>query len=610
MKLTDVQIKAANHFKGPALVLAVPGAGKTTILLNRIDRLVSRGVDPRKILSITFSKNAAMEMENRFKRNFNSDYPPVFSTIHSFAFSILRDYGREFNKTYNLVEGNKKFNKYLVLRNLYRDLGNGYLTDDRLETLVGEIGLCKNLLLTPEDFGKERSVFRKFPEIYHGYEKIKAKGNFFDFDDMILLALDILKSNSSIRTKYRNYFDFIQLDEGQDTSVAQFALIKYMLKKENNIFIVADDDQSIYGFRGADPSELLGLKNTFKDLSIYYMEENFRSDGYIVQAAKGFIGKNKSRYEKNLFTENPKEKQVKLVKYVDRSYQCSYIHKNLTEGTNAVLYRNNISALPLIEYFERKSIEFSIRDTSIKFISHFVVRDILNIMEFSKDTGNIELYSEIYYKMKGFISKAHIGFIKKNSPCTDVFKTLLQYPELSSFYYRNILELYHDFKKLKGLKTIDALNFIVDGLNYGEYLAHTADRLGYSRYSLEQYVHILKEVGKNEPDWNLFIGRLKYLEDLIKRQSGSRANLKLSTIHGVKGLEFDNVFLVDLIEENLPSSGSIEAYRKGNNTLLEEERRLLYVAMTRAKKGLYFFIPGEKSEDIPSRFVGEIFKGV
>ena len=265
MELSLNQEKAINHVNGPALVLAVPGAGKTTVIIHRTINLISNHrVNPDKILSITFSKSSAMDMKNRFEKM----YPGFnrtgikFSTIHSFCYGLIREYAYIKKTDYKLIEEEKNaFNKYNLLKKIYLEINNEYITEEKLEILISAISYIKNMMINPNDFINANKIeIDNFLRIYTVYENYKKRHNLLDFDDMLTISLEILNSNKYLLAKYRDKYNYIQLDEGQDTSKIQMEIIRLLASPKDNLFIVADDDQSIYGFRGAYPQGLFDFK--------------------------------------------------------------------------------------------------------------------------------------------------------------------------------------------------------------------------------------------------------------------------------------------------------------------------------------------------------------
>lgn len=599
MNLTASQLKAVDHFEGPALVLAVPGAGKTTMILHRTKKLIEKGVDPKSILTITFSKAQAVDIKMRFIE-MDGDKFVHFSTIHAFCYSIVRDYAKKYGKSLNLIDSNLK-KKYEILRDIYKSVNNTYPTEERVETAISEVGYCKNMMLSPKSFAKsKRCETDNFVKFFETYEKFKKDKGLIDFDDMINLSYEVLKNDSAILKKYRDRFKFIQLDEGQDTSRSQFQVLKLLAKPNNNLFVVADDDQSIYAFRGANTEELFKLQKEYDDIATFYMEENFRSTKNIVNIANIFISQNEKRFEKTVITNNPFDKPVNIIKLKEPKDQYDFIEKELEKdkGDIAVLYRNNLSSIGLVEYFERKNYSFNIKDKKTKFFSHFITRDILDILNFSRDLSDIDLYEKFYFKLKGYISKRHIEYLKRNRG-KNVFNILKNYPDLPSYYHKNINGLLVGFKKIARVDVYEAIDYIDKEMGYGDYLKENAKRFMETESTLNEYLYYLKLIAKSTKSLDLFIGRLKELEyDLLKAKDAG-AKLTFSTIHSAKGLEFSRVFVVDLYEGTLPSTSSIEDLRE-DPELYEEERRLFYVAMTRAKRELYLmyshYTNGRKNE--------------
>lgn len=607
MNLTSSQLKAVKHFEGPAIVLAVPGAGKTTMILHRTKKLIECGVDPKSILTITFSKAQALDIEMRY-RSMGDDRNVYFSTIHAFCYSIVRDYSKKAGKSLSLIDSNMK-KKYEILRDIYRDVNKIYPTEERVETAISEVGYCKNMMISPNSFAKsKRCDTDNFVKFYESYEKFKRDKSLIDFDDMINMSYEILKNDVAIRNKYRNRFKFIQLDEGQDTSKSQFQVLKYLAKPKDNLFVVADDDQSIYGFRGANTEELFKLQEEYPNIVTFYMEENFRSTRNIVNIANIFIAQNEKRFDKTVVTDNPFNKPVSIIKVKDPKDQYTFIEKEISKGDEdvAVLYRNNLSSIGLVEYFERKNYNFNIKDKKTKFFSHFITKDILDILNFSKDLSNIDLYEKFYFKLDGYISKRHIEYLKKHRG-KNIFNILKDYPDLPNYYNKNINKLLTGFKKISRVDVYEAIDYIDKEMGYGNYLRENAKRFMETVETLNEYLYYLKLIAKSTKSLELFIGRLKSLEYDLLKPKDSNAKLTFSTIHSAKGLEFSKVFVVDLYEGRLPSSSSIDSLSEDKG-LFEEERRLFYVAMTRAKRELYLmysnYTNGMKNE--LSSFVSDL----
>ncbi|HLR21472.1 MAG TPA: ATP-dependent helicase [Tissierellaceae bacterium] len=616
MNLSEKQRLSINHVYGPALVLAVPGAGKTTVLVHRIHSLISKHkVDPSRILSITFSRASARDMRSRFDQLFPnfSKYPVEFSTIHAFCFRLIGEYSSISKVNYKLIEGNKgRSNKYHMLKEIYFSVNNSHITEDRLENLVSSISYIKNIMIDVDTYIKRKKPdIANLKEIYLRYENNKRQNNLFDFDDMLSISLEILQNNQHLLGKYRNKYDFIQVDEGQDTSKLQMEIIKLLAKPKNNLLIVADDDQSIYGFRGAYPKSLLNFNKIYKDGKIFFMEENYRSSKNIVSICNKFIQHNTLRYDKNIYTNNSYIEPINIVKVKSVNDQYRYIMEDL-EGHNmsnsCILYRNNISSIGVIDYLENNNVPFSIRDRNLKFFNHWLLRDIINILYLAEDISRMDLYEGLYYKIKGYISKKQINFAKTLDSKISVFDRIMKYPGLNRHYKRRLRELKLDFKKISNLSPKDGISYIKYNLEYDEYLRESSIRFGYTYNNLNTILFYLKMIAEKCSNLNDFINRLRHLQYLSANSNENSNSITLSTIHAAKGLEFERVYIIDLINGDFPNSSSIESFKKGDIESFEEERRVFYVGLSRAKNHLSLLNPHQVSNQRvdPSEFLIEL----
>lgn len=591
MKLSKEQEVAAKSFKGPHLVIATPGAGKTTILLERIKNLIEKGVSPQKILTITFSKAAATELKDRFSFLCpNLLDSPHFYTIHAFSYIILRDFARRKGIEYKLLEGSKDYNKYSLLSKFYLQVHKSYISDEKLENLVNKIGYVKNMMLRPIDISPE---IDKFEEIFNLYDAFKKKYKYIDFDDMLELGLNILKTETGIRKKYTDMYDFIQIDEGQDTSKLQMEIVKLLTKKNRNLFVVADDDQSIYSFRGADPQGLFDLQNFFPELKIHYMETNYRCSKNIVTAADSFIDQNQLRFKKKLKSSKDFNQPVEVIKVTNPFHQYRYLLDAIKDEKLedvGVLFRNNISALGLIEFLEKNNVPFVIGDSSkIKFRSHRIAKDLLDILKFSEDVSRTDLLENFYYKINGYISKLMIEDLKKSGKRGNAIFNLSCQKNLKSYSIKLLEKLDHNFKLLKKLPFDEKLDFIYSELGYEKYLKFSSKKEGFGLHSELLVFSVLRLISRSSKDLELFEGRLAYLDSLVYKSRQNSNGINLSTIHSAKGKEYKLVFIIDVYEGMFPAKQLKNALSKE----VEEERRLFYVAMTRAKEKLTIIYPAK-----------------
>lgn len=613
INLNSSQKEAILHRDGPGLVLAVPGAGKTTVIIHRTNNLISKeSVGEENILTITFSKAAAMDMKSRFNTSFPNHRSKVnFSTIHSFSYSILNDYARKNGIRYRLIEGHPVYNKYKILKDIYMSVNNQHITEDKLEGLINSIGYVKNTLIKPEDYqANGQAKVENFPNLYRSYEAFKNKNHLIDFDDMLDLAYKALINDRDIRQSYQKRYKYIQVDEGQDTSKLQMEIIKLVALPENNLFIVADDDQSIYGFRGAMPKGLFKFKDEFK-AKLYFMEENYRSQDNIVSLSNKLIKNNKLRYNKNIYTKNPKLDPVNLVYLDNVCQQYSYISREISarpDLSTGILYRNNISSIGLINQLVADGIDFKLKEVNMKFFNHWILEDITNFLKFSLNPYDLEAYQGIFYKTKGYISRNHIDYASSNKYKLKVIDRIRSYPGLPYYYKSNLDELARDFNILSSLKIDRAIDFILINMEYDDYLREASIKFGHSDNYLNAIVYYLKLIGKNLTSLDEFLARINLLKDHSYRSLKENSNVYLSTMHGSKGLEFDRVFVIDLINDDFPSLHSLNESLAGNHSYLEEERRLFYVAITRARKFLTLFNVDKLGRKLvqPSIFTKEI----
>ncbi|MDO5718433.1 MAG: ATP-dependent helicase [Tissierellia bacterium] len=588
MILTDQQEKASMHFKGPALVLAVPGAGKTTVLIKRIENLIQKyDINPKNILSITFSKSQALDMEIRYKNSRPDSEMPRFSTIHAFAYDIIRAYNRDNKRNLRLIEGHD-FNKYSLVKRLYYNLNENFITDDSLEEFFTSLTFIKNCMMDLDRYIREyKPQIKGFRELFLNYENYKRLNNFIDFDDMLTMAYEIIKKEDNILNRIRNLYKYIQIDEAQDTSLIQLRMIELIAKPEDNIFMVADDDQSIYGFRGAVPAELLSFKRKYPNGKIFFMEDNHRSYKDIVYASNKFIKTNENRYKKDIKTTNDISSPIKVVTAKNIDAEHRYLIKNIKRDIDeekevAVLYRNNISAMTLMDSFQKAGIPFYVKDKR-NYLSHFVIKDILNILKLSKDTSDIDLYESVYYKLGAYLRKDYLNHLQYDSSIS-VFDSLLEIPGLKDFQIDRILQLKHSFKRLAKLNIDRGIEYIENNLGYGEYLDEKVRKSGSGGFSPSIILESLKYISKDLKSPYELEEKLENLKNLKTFKFPN--TVVLSTIHSAKGLEYDSVYLIDLVQGEFPSKKSTDIDPRGVEPGIEEERRLFYVAMTRAKSNL------------------------
>lgn len=613
ISFNEQQQKAITHFENPALVLAVPGAGKTTVLMTRTaNLLLNHNTTPNQILSLTFSKAAALDMQKKFDSLFgNLNLGKItFSTIHSFAFKIIREYSYREGLNFDLIEGsNSSPSKSDILRMIYKQITNSNITDDKLEEIISQISLVKNKCISPNS--DEFSNIMHFEKIFTSYEQIKKSNNYIDFDDMLILALRVLSSNHIVASKYKSIYSFLQIDEAQDTSIIQHRIINKLLAHHNNLFMVADDDQSIYGFRGASPRELLSFEKNYSNASVYFMEQNYRSSKDIVNSSNLIIKNNINRYPKKIKTDSGYHSPVCFENLKTDKNQLHYLINKLQESSGdlsyAVLSRTNLSLIPIANALISSEKSFYMKDSKLNFFNHWVIKDFTSFILLALNPLDLKAFEKIYYKMNAYISKDHLNFLTNNLSEKSIFDDLSKYDKLKSFQKERILSLKNKFKRLSKLSPIKAINFIENDLNYLDYIREHCEKFGSSFDQVSKYIAIFKLISQDQDSLNSFLLHIAILRKKLK-QKNTHSNVYLSTVHSAKGLEFDKVFVIDLIDGEFPTQSALDSYQRGISSDIEEERRLFYVAATRAKSELYFLTYSSLNGKIvsPSMFLSEL----
>ncbi len=589
MILTDVQNKAANFVDGPSLVLAVPGAGKTTMLLERINNL-SKSIPQNKILTLTFSRTQAIDMKNRF----GSDDTNIM-TIHAFCYLIIRNYLKKFHRELRLLESTDAYNKYDLVRRIYQDINNKKVSREDVLTFFTETSYMKNAMLDESYLQKVR--IKNIEKVYEVYENFKKSNNYIDFDDMQTIALRLLDENPRLLKSIQNKYQYFQLDEGQDTSLLQFEILNRIVSLNNNLMVVADDDQSIYSFRAANPDYLLNFKDYYPGAEIFIMNENHRSSKNIASLAGEFIKDNNFRYKKNLISKKEKGERVLIKTLKDAYEQYDFIKKNIDfSKSNAILFRNNISAINLVTFLLEDGIDFAINDDFLDFFKSQIIDDFFDIIKFSDDFSNVEAFENIYYKIRTFLKKTEIEKLSTkpiNQDIFDFFYEILDYDRKNSLY-----DIEKKLSHIRKLPLSRKISYIYKYLGYKEYSSLKANKFAEEVINKDLFVESLINFTKDLETIEDFDRKILNLKKKISLMPPS--NLILQTIHRSKGLEYDKVFVIDMNKNEFP----IIDYEKDSKASLEEERRVFYVAMTRARENLFILSTKKRNNKkaLPSEF--------
>ena len=602
IRLNKQQERALLAVEGSNLLLAVPGSGKTTVLVNRLGHMViNKNIPPQSILAITYNTDAADEMKNRFSSRFGKIHGKQidFRTINSLALKIYSNYCFKTKKQQRvLIEDDERRR---LLGAVFKQHNGEYAAENDILELSSAITYIKNMMLTDEQICEIESEYPHLKAMYESYQKSLKDNYWMDFDDQMVFALWILQKDDEIISALRARYKYICVDEAQDTSKIQHEIIK-LLAQGSNLFMVGDEDQSIYGFRAAYPKALLNFRYDYLNPYILRMERNYRSTTQIVEKAQLFISQNKGRYEKNMTAERGDGEAVSLEQVDSREMQYMRLLEiaNTVDRETAFLYRDNESSVVLIDLFLRNGVPFRLRKPEMNFFGNRVVKDIVAYLSLALDENDVDSFSQICNKGIIYLKKQQKDYVIKNCKYkrTSVYDAVEGQMQYLKERQRGRAD---DFRsvmlRVVKSKAADAISILMNS-GYEDYLRKNHLDGG--------KIEILSILAKQEPDIQRFLDRLVELERLIQKGFYSKANnaVILSTIHSSKGLEYDSVYMVDVYDGRFPSSRpNIFSRSKDNADGEQEERRLFYVGITRAKNRLTLF--GIKGKD--SIFIDQIF---
>lgn len=623
VKLNQQQKEAVQSTKGPVLLLAVPGSGKTTVLVTRLGYMIyCRNIPPESILTVTYTVAATKDMSERFAVRFGEDMAKrlEFRTINGICAMIIQYYGRRIGKTpFELVKDEKATTGMLI--KICQDHGMGYPTESDLKNVRTLITYIKNMMLNEEELQKlEEESDIRIAGIYREYCRQMREQKLMDYDDQMLYAYNILRKDPGVLAYFQNRYPYICVDEAQDTSKIQHAIIALLAAGTGNLFMVGDEDQSIYGFRAAYPEALLSFEKKHSGAKVLLMEENFRSNAKIVEAADKFIQKNTLRHEKHMRAAREAGADIREISLKSRKAQYVYLMKAAQECTTgmagmsgseehrgradasvtetAVLYRDNECAIPLIDLLERKNIPYRMRNADLSFFTHRTVLDVQNIIRFAMNPKDTELFMQIYYRLKLFFNKKDALRYAQISQEKDmeVLDAALKYGNLEKYQEDNIRNLKRQMVRILNMPGDEAVNQILTYMGYQDYLK----KMGMNANKLET----VKLIGSRVESPEKLLERLEELRTIIQEKvSDKDCPFILSTMHASKGLEYDTVYLLDVMDGILPEKvlANPRTASKEELETYEEERRLFYVGVTRAKNQLNVFTTNK-----PSKFCSEL----
>lgn len=602
IKLNKQQERAMLAVEGSVLLLAVPGSGKTTVLVSRLGHMViNKNIAPENILAITYSNQAADEMRSRFSNKFGAYIGDRidFRTINSLAFKVYRDYcSKKRMPIRNLIQDT---DRRTLIAQIYKKHNDEFATESDIQAFLAMIECIKNMMLSEPQIVELEAEMPHLNSMYKDYQQHLKDKMLMDFDDQMVFAIWILENDNDILNSLRNQYKYICVDEAQDTSKIQHKIIK-ILAEGNGLFMVGDEDQSIYGFRGAYPRALLNFRYDYKNPYILRMERNYRSTNQIVNKAQQFISRNKGRYEKTMTSERGDGSEVRFISVNTKNDQYKYlleVAKSATTDT-AFLYRDNESAVALVDLLTRNGIPFQHRKSEMNFFGNKTVKDIVAYLTLATDQYDWRSFDQICNKGIIYLKKRQRENAIKacENRKISVFEALeeqMQYVEKQHKYRAENFDMIMDY--LSGISTSKAIEVLLSE-GYEKYLEDKGLDVG--------KVHILQMLASQEPDIKKFLLRLQELEKIMQHEFPARSNNKviLSTIHTSKGLEYDTVYMVDVYDGKFPSSRmDIFSRSKDDANPEQEERRLFYVGITRAKNELYLFSIKNKN----SSYIDELF---
>ena len=614
MKLNRGQDEAIKHGNGPCMVLAPPGSGKTLIVTERTRYLIEEsGVRPDQILVITFTRYAAREMKERFERlTAGKNYPVTFGTFHSIFYGILKcAYGIGANNLMSEKESSVLLQEVLD----QTDIESTPEVEDEEELvreLLREVGMVKNGLCHLKDFHSKYLTQDEFAEVFRSYEHQKKELKKFDFDDMLVQCYALFRKKPEILQGWQKRFQYILIDEFQDINRVQYEVIRMLAAPRYNLFVVGDDDQSIYGFRGAKPELMLYMKQEFPSLRTISLTVNYRSTEFITGAAARVILHNDTRFYKRIQSFRGRGQNVHVQEVLDEQEEAQYvteeIQKKLDQGIKpgeiAVLFRAAVQARMISEILSEHRIPFEMRDYVTNFYRHFIVKDMMAYLQLAAGKRDRSLFLTICNRP--------LRYLARNS----MENRQVNFEDLRKFYcdkdwMLDIIDQFDvDVRMMKNMAPYAAIQYIRKKIGYDDFLKEYAEKHQISWKQLMDVMAELEERSKNfksYDEWEIHIA--KYTQELEEQQAkarkikGERENkVQLMTIHSAKGLEFEDVFVIHANEGEIPHQ---KAEKKDE---IEEERRLFYVALTRAKNNLCIsYITQKNGNSIkPSRFVEEL----
>ncbi len=626
MSFNQSQTEAIGHMTGPMMVLAGPGSGKTTVITERTKNLVlHHGVDPSRILVITFTKAAALEMKERFLRLMGGrKYPITFGTFHAVFFQILK-------YAYGFHSGNiaREEQRQQFMREIIQGLHLEYEDENEfIGELLGEIGMVKNTGIPLEHYYPKNCAKEIFEKVYQLYDDKMRSKRLIDFDDMLVYCYELFDQRKDILSAWQRKFEYILIDEFQDINKVQFDIIKMLALPENNLFIVGDDDQSIYRFRGAKPELMLGFEKSYPDVKRVLLDVNYRSPREIVETSLRLISHNTQRFDKKIYAnEESVNQKLKQKAEKQKIRPSNHVHYNLwesqqQEGKNiieqilqscrkgytyndcAVLFRTNTQPRLFMSQLMAYNIPFRTRDNIPNLYEHWITRDILTYIRLAQGSRTRKDMLKIMNRPNRYITRESL---EEETVAFDVWADYF-YQKKQHWVAERIEQLEADLRVISRIGPFAAINYIRMGIGYETFLQEYAE---YRRINADNLLEILDELQDGAKEFPTYEAWFSHMEEYTKELQNQKKQqelltdcVSLATFHSAKGLEYPIVHILDVNEELMPYKKAIL------DADIQEERRMFYVGITRAREELHIHSVKKyngRELDI-SRFVAEMQK--
>lgn len=603
MNFNNSQQSAILHQDGAMLVLAGPGSGKTAVITERTCNLIEKyGVEPASILVITFTRAAAAEMKERFYRR-GGGQGVTFGTFHGLFFTILKN---AYGFTGDNIAGDDT--RYAYMRDIISHYNLDYKDENEfIGNILAEISLIKNSRIDLNNYYSNLCSEDIFREIYRWYAKKLKENHLIDFDDMQTYTYELFSQRPDILKRWQDRYRYILIDEFQDINKIQYDIIKMLALPENNLFVVGDDDQSIYRFRGSKPEIMLNFKNDFPEAGQVTLSTNYRCSKYIVETSLNLISHNKKRFHKEILADSKEDRPIIFAEFENRRDENVYLLKDIEQRLKegflysemAVLYRTNNQARSLIEAFMTYNIPFISREKLPNIYEHWIAGDIFSYIKIAQGDRRRKEFLRIANRPKRYISR--------DSLCdsTVAFDEWIKLYDDKPWMAQRIEKLWYDIKMLAKMTPYSAINYIRKGICYDDFIIEYAE---YRNANKADLFEILDDIQNSAKGYKTFEEWTNHIRDYsleLERQARLRNKSEnavlLSTFHGAKGLEFENVYIIDANEGFTP-------YKKAvMEAEIEEERRLFYVGMTRARKNLSIYSVKNINDRVcdKSRFIEE-----